>query len=154
MNKQGKLTAIQKEMEKLGMTYTKCKTQGCEFYSKENSEYCYQHYAPVLTIDDYRNAIDATSACNVSGLIRQLSEITERIWNCDKQHGIGTYFVNHHPIIQLYAYQIAYLSHNREPIEWEGFSDAYKYCKSVVEGAFPPEENWMLHIHACYHGKR
>jgi hypothetical protein len=105
----------------------------------------------VLTVDDYKNAIDACSACNVSGLIRSLNDMIERIWNCDKKYGIGTYFVNHHPIIQLYAYQIAYLSHGREPIEWAGFSDAYKFCKSVVAGDILPDSNWMVAINTCYH---
>lgn len=140
------------------MEYTKCKIEYCDSYSLDNgeikSEYCYVHYAPVLTIVDYQNAIDACSACNVSGLIRSLNDMIERIWNCDKQHGIGTYFVNHHPIIQLYAYQIAYLSHGREPIEWSGFSDAYKYCKAVVAGEILPDANWMISITTCYHNKR
>ena len=142
------------------MEYTKCKIEGCEFYArilddgKTQSEYCYMHYAPVLTIDDYRNAIDATSACNVSGLVGVMNEVKDRIWATDRKYGIGKYFVNHHPIIQLYAYQIAYLSHGREPIEWDGFSDAYKFCKSVVAGEILPDSNWMVSITTCYHNKR
>jgi hypothetical protein len=111
------------------------------------------HYAPALTIDDYRNAIDSQSACNVSGLVGAMNEVKDRIWATDRKYGIGTYFVNHHPIIQLYAYQIAYLSHGREPIEWAGFSDAYKFCKSVVAGEILPDSNWMVSITTCYHQK-
>ena len=139
------------------MEYTKCKIKECEFYTrilddgKTQSEYCYVHYEPILTINDYRNAIDACSGCNVSGLVRVMSEVMNRLWATDRKYGVGTYFVNHHPIIQLYAYQIAYLSHGREPIEWSGFSDAYKFCQSVIDGKIEPDSNWMVSITTCYH---
>ena len=104
-----------------------------------------------LEIIDYQNAIDACSACNVSGLIGVMNQVKDRIWATDRKYGVGTYFVNHHPIMQLYAYQIAYLSHGREPIEWSGFSDAYKFCKAVVAGEILPDTNWMVSITTCYH---
>lgn len=132
------------------------KCEYCGIESTSSSEMC-NHVAEnhkLLTIVDYQNAIDACSACNVSGLIRSLNDMIERIWNCDKQHGIGTYFVNHHPIIQLYAYQIAYLSHGREPIEWDGFSNAYRFCKAVVAGEILPDANWTVSINTCYHNQR
>lgn len=133
------------------MEYKRCQAQSCDLYAMLDKEYCYMHYATVLTVDDYKNAIDAYSACNVSGLIGVMNEVKDRIWVTDRKYGIGTYFVNHHPIIQLYAYQIAYLSHGREPIEWGGFSDAYKFCKAVVAGEILPDSNWMISINACYH---
>lgn len=141
------------------MEYTKCKVEGCEFYldySKTPSEYCYKHYAAVLTVDDYKNAIDSQSGCNVnvSGLIGAMNEVKDRIWATDKRYGIGTYFINHHPIFQLYAYKIAYLSHGREMvIEWDGFSEAYNFCKAVVAGEISPDTNWMVYIATCYHHK-
>ena len=64
----------------------------------------------MLTKWDYQQALDAQSACNLSGIVRTFSEVTRRIWDEVRANGGGTDDVNKHPICRMYAEQIAYLS--------------------------------------------
>ena|SRR5210317_1086581 len=59
---------------------------------------------------DYQNAIHSQSACNLTGLINELSRVLPAIWaECG-----DTDAVNSHPIVKLYAEQIAHLSRDIE----------------------------------------
>lgn len=71
-----------------------------------------------LTPRDYQNALNSQSACNLSGLINELTRVLPAIWcECD-----NTDDVNQHPITRLYAEQIAHLS---SPLE---YSKAFNVC--------------------------
>lgn len=72
---------------------------------------------------DYQKAIHSQSACNVSGLVKSLAEVLDRIWEEAREQKKGTDFVNQHPITRLYAEQISFLSQSRDWIE------AYKICE-------------------------
>lgn len=80
---------------------------------------------PKLTAFDYRNALLAQSAVNLSGLVHSFSEVLPRIWEEAREKGQGTDFVNCHPIARLYSEQIAFLSSGRD------YSHAHKICDEL-----------------------
>ena len=82
---------------------------------------------------DYQNAIDAQSACNLSGVAHALSKIVPRIW--DEPDCTGTDYMNRHPITVLYASQIIYLAGGGLPSDMDAYDAAYKACAYGAEGA-------------------
>ena len=98
----------------------------------------------LLTVWDYEQAINSQSACNATGLINSLNDLREKLWNTARSHNKGTEWVNHHPILQLYAYQLAHLCHGREPIEWDGWQSAHNFCKGIVNGMSLPDLDYTL----------
>lgn len=84
------------------------------------------------TACDYQFALDAQSACNLSGIVRALAEVTDRLWAEARAMGKGTEHVNRHPISRLYAEHIAYLSGAGTPSNAESYAAAYDAC---VRGA-------------------
>ena len=129
-----------------------CKVIGCMTHLEGEVDYCEQHdYSDndnlseviikpdsTLTVWDYEQAINSQGACNATGLINSLNDLRDKLWNVARQYGHGTEWVNHHPILQLYAYQLAHLCHGREPIEWEGWHKAYMFCGLVKDGKLWP----------------
>jgi len=63
-----------------------------------------------LTPNDYKKALDAQSACNLSGLAHSFSKVVSVLWNEANELGEGTEWVNTHPISVLYTYQMGHLS--------------------------------------------
>lgn len=80
------------------------------------------------TPDDYARALDAQSACNLSGIVHSFSDVLSRIWNEANETGKGTEFVNKHPISRLYAEQIAYLSGGGATLDGDSYSKAHAVC--------------------------
>lgn len=77
---------------------------------------------------DYADALNAQSACNLSGIVFSFARVMQRI--CDEANagGHGTDWKNHHPIAVLYSAQIAHLSGSGQP---EGGS--FDYHKAYAE---------------------
>lgn len=88
----------------------------------------------MLTRRDYQNALDAQTACNLSGIVRSLAEVTDRIWAEARAAGGGTEFVNRHPISRLYAEQIAFLTGAAGG--YDAYHEASEACR---EGALAEE---------------
>ena len=63
-----------------------------------------------LTPDDYQQALNSQSACNLSGIVHTFSDVLTKIWQEANARGQGTDWVNQHPIAVLYATQVAHLS--------------------------------------------
>ena len=63
-----------------------------------------------LTIWDYEKAMTSQNACNASGLIHAMVEVTEKIWVEARLLGKGTEYVNSHPILRLYIEQLQHLN--------------------------------------------
>jgi hypothetical protein len=84
-----------------------------------------------LTPKDYSDAIMAQSAVNLSGLVHSLSNVVSRIW--DEPECSGTQYVNTHPIVVLYAAQIAYLS-GLGVGNGSEYSEAYAECERRTKG--------------------
>ncbi len=79
-----------------------------------------------LTKKDYQDAIHSQSACNLSGLVKSLAEVLDRIWEEAREQKKGTDFVNDQPIVRLFAEQIFYLSKI-------GYPEAYQLCAEKGE---------------------
>lgn len=79
-----------------------------------------------LTADDYRKAILAQDAVNLSGLVHSLSELLPRIR--EEPDCTGTEYVNTHPIVVLYVNKLLALSGAENGL---AFSEAYAQCKKA-----------------------
>lgn len=81
-------------------------------------------------------ALDAQSACNLSGIVHSFSKIaTDVLWPIARAEGKGTDFVNGHPISVLFADKIAALA-GVQGITTESmaaYSAAYTACKRIAE---------------------
>jgi uncharacterized Zn finger protein (UPF0148 family) len=55
-------------------------------------------------------AIDAQSACNLSGVVKSFASVTETLWEEARKNNHGTNWVNSHPISKLFAEQITHLT--------------------------------------------
>lgn len=77
-----------------------------------------------LTKDDYRRAIIAQDAVNLSGLVHSLSELLPRIR--EEPGCTGTDYVNAHPIVVMYVNKLLSLSGAENGL---AFSTAYDACK-------------------------
>ena len=65
----------------------------------------------LISEHSYRLAEFAQSACNLSGLVHDLSRIlTEEIWPEARRLGHGTDWVNQHPIVICFVNQLIHLS--------------------------------------------
>lgn len=143
--------------------YKRCDVIGCDHYALDNdSAFCNDHTGEgliikpytdayghihdisegMLTLNDYIDCINGQSACNATGLIYTMKSLREKVWNTARYHNKGTEWVNGHPILQLYAYQLAHLCHGREPIEWEGYHSAYSFCKRVRDKEVSPDADY------------
>jgi hypothetical protein len=76
------------------------------------------------TADDYQWALDAQSACNLSGIVHTLSRIVAKIWNEANATGKGTHYANTHPIVRLFAEQIYHLATK----DGLSYPDAHHIC--------------------------
>lgn len=63
-----------------------------------------------LTVADYQTAIDAQAACSLSAIVRCLADMMPKIWQEARDSGMGTDWVNQHPICRLFAEQIWFLT--------------------------------------------
>ena len=86
----------------------------------------------MLKPKNYRNALDAQSAINLSGVVHEFSRVISEIWDEAHKIGEGTSWVNEHPISRLYAEQIAHLSGGVACVHGGSYDPAYAAC---VEGA-------------------
>ena len=75
-----------------------------------------------LTKEDYKFAVYSQNACNVSGLVHDLSRVINKVWDEAREQGQGTDYVNNHPIVRLYIEQLQFLSRS----DW---NESYKICK-------------------------
>lgn len=84
-----------------------------------------------------RMALLSQSACNLSGLVHDLSKhLTEALWPKARLLGQGTDWVNQHPVVRLFVFQLKYLSgldhEAAEKREQEAYGEATKACKELA----------------------
>jgi hypothetical protein len=80
---------------------------------------------PMIDKKHYQRALDAQSACNLSGLVFSLTEAMKAI--CEE--GYDTEQKNRHPIVVLYVTQMAYLSGVAPIADTDVYRKAYDTCK-------------------------
>jgi hypothetical protein len=81
-----------------------------------------------LTKEDYRKALFAQDACNLSGVVHSLAEVLPRIR--EEPGCTGTDYVNTHPITIMYVSKLASLSRSERDAS---FNVAYTACKMRAE---------------------
>lgn len=79
----------------------------------------------MLTASDWRTALDVQSACNGIAVINSLAEVMPRIKG---ECGGMTEKMNQHPIVIMYATQIAHLSGGY--LDHPNYTNAYNRCVS------------------------
>jgi hypothetical protein len=89
----------------------------------------------MLTKRDYQDAIDVQDACNLSGVVHSFDKIVSRIWDEAREKGLGTDYVNRHPIVVMFVSKLASLSGGDS---MENFRLAYEACQVLAWGG-PPE---------------
>jgi hypothetical protein len=78
----------------------------------------YTNYSESELINE---AIQVQNACNLSGVVRSFSAITERLWQLANENNKGTEWVNQHRVSRLFASKIQSLTgetqlHDFDPI--------------------------------------
>jgi hypothetical protein len=86
----------------------------------------------MLTINDYHTALNAGSACNLSGVVHSFSGVLTRIWDEAREQGEGTNWVNQHPISRMYAYAINKLSYGDFGGDLDQYVNAYNACLDAI----------------------
>lgn len=78
----------------------------------------------------YQQAIDAQSACNLSGLCHSMAKVADEVWaelRGPEGFSMDTKAFNEHPVIRLYAEQFMYLSSNR------AWREAFEICEEKAK---------------------
>lgn len=75
---------------------------------------------------DYKMALLAQSAVNMSGILFEFAETMYRLCYESRMYGHGTDWRNEHPICRLYAEQIMHLAKNTD------YMKAYAECEEKV----------------------
>lgn len=90
------------------------------------------------TPEDFADAIAVQNACNLSGVVFSFSRVMQRICNEASAKGHGTEWKNRHPIVRMYAEQIAHLSGAGMPSD-EGcsYSKAHAECDARSKEQVP-----------------
>lgn len=87
----------------------------------------------LLTKTDFENAVQSQNACNLAGIVYTLASIMPRIWNEARARGLGTKWVNEHPICALFAEQISHLS-GCGMTNNEKYGTHINYCEAMAQG--------------------
>jgi len=86
-----------------------------------------------LLKDAATKALAVQDACNLSGVVHSFSQVlTECLWPLARENGLGTLYVNTHPISQLFAYKISALS-GQEHLSSPVFDDAWHACEILSQ---------------------
>lgn len=80
----------------------------------------------MLTPRDYRLAMDAQDACNLTGVVYEFSRIISEIRNEANKLGKGTDWVNNHPICVAFSDKIRHLTKSDDT---DILFDAFRTCR-------------------------
>jgi len=58
----------------------------------------------------YQNALDVQDACNLSGVVHSFSEDVTKLFHESCAAGLGTEYVNRHPVVRLYLEKLCQLA--------------------------------------------
>jgi hypothetical protein len=93
-------------------------------------------------IEAAQSAINCQNACNASGLLRSLgTDVISAIWDQAQKHGLGTRWVNRHPVIALYMFKIGELNGFGVSSLDRGYDVAFRLCRNITEGLPEPDYN-------------
>ena len=86
---------------------------------------------PILTQQDYKDALSSQNACNLSGLAHSLAALTSRIWDEANRRNQGTEWVDRHPLIRLYLEQMVFLNCGAM-IDGDSYRSASAFCRRMA----------------------
>ena len=82
----------------------------------------------------YQNALDSQNAPNLGALVKTLATDIDEIWKEAREQGLGTDYVNEHPVIRLYLEQMVFLNKSGSITDGQNtYSKAYMSCTAKVE---------------------
>lgn len=79
----------------------------------------------------WQDALAVQDACNLSGVVKDLARVVDLLWVEARALGLGTGFVNQHPIIVLYVDKLAALA--RCQYNTDVLSKAYDEVHKAIE---------------------
>ena len=79
----------------------------------------------------YQQAVDSQTACNLSGLMYSLPKIADQVWEEIRARKSSTTKFNEHPVIRLFAEQIAWLGTHGD------YSKAAQECEEKAKEPAP-----------------
>lgn len=83
-----------------------------------------------MTNNIYQNALNSQSACNLN-IVKQLAADLDEIWGEARSLGLGTDYVNTHPVVRLYIEQMVHLNRAGTLLDIDaGVPGATTYSKS------------------------
>jgi len=81
-----------------------------------------------------RQVLGVTEACNLSGVVHSMSTAVSMLWNISSARGIGTKFVNEHPVMVIYAERCATLTGYCAIGSLNTYGDALNACYALRDG--------------------
>jgi hypothetical protein len=85
-----------------------------------------------LSPRDYQDALDVQGACNLIAVVNSLSRVMQKIR--EEPGAGGTQALNTHPVVRLYAEQVAWLSGAGPTTDSASYARALEACQA---GALP-----------------
>lgn len=86
-----------------------------------------------------QSALDCQNGCNASGIIRSLAECTLALWDAANERGLGSRWVNRHPVITLYLCKIGELNGASISSMSPCYEPSEKACQNIVAGGIEPD---------------
>ncbi len=85
----------------------------------------------VLQPHDWNDALSVQNASNLTGVVNSMNILGQKVRDESKQHpGLGTDWINHHPILRLFAYKVSALA-GQEDVTF-GVSDEYRELEALA----------------------
>ena len=79
-----------------------------------------------------QQALDVQYACNLSGVAKSFSQvIQEALWPIAHRDGVGTRWVNSHPVVTMFLLKMAELNGCGDTMH-ESYEGAEKACKELA----------------------
>jgi len=81
-----------------------------------------------------KDALASQAACNLSGVVKTFADATTVLWAEAHRLGVGTDWVNQHPVSVLFATQVAHLSGIGGGVGYEPYHSASAECERLSVG--------------------
>jgi hypothetical protein len=82
-----------------------------------------------VIINEYLKAIDIQNASNLSAIAREFDNAFNVLWMEAHKNGLGTDYVNSHPIVMLYISKLISLSGYNDVKFGDAYNEAMKILK-------------------------
>ena len=83
-----------------------------------------------------RESLEIQDACNLAGVVKTFSKVCDVLWEHAHKNGLGTAYVNQHPIVRLYVNKLLSLAGDTTSKDWDA---VYELAKENVPDIFTEE---------------